>query len=122
MNSPSPLLVVPVILWTAAAAAAVIASIALSIRANRPETASAAWNPLGPGFPITATAAIAGYAVAAVATGHFSFVAAAFSVLWPAMAAVALAYAAGRRTRSWPHWATVAFAAVGAVLYGSQPM
>ncbi|GEC08018.1 hypothetical protein SSP24_56730 [Streptomyces spinoverrucosus] len=81
MNSPSPLLVVPVILWTAAAAAAVITSIALCVRALRRETASVAWNPFGPGFPATATGAIVGYAVAAVASGHFSPGSAAFSIL-----------------------------------------
>jgi hypothetical protein len=42
--------------------------------------------------------------------------------LWPTMAGSALTYAAGtRRTRSWPHWASAAFAAVGAALYGSLP-
>ncbi|MBA2806336.1 hypothetical protein E0500_002380 [Streptomyces sp. KM273126] len=122
MNSPSPILVVLVILWTAAAAAAVITSIVLSVRANRRQTASAAWTPFGPGFPITAIAAIAGYSVAAVATGRFTLATAAFSILWPATAAATLAYAAGTRTRSWPRWATVAFAAAGAVLYGSQSM
>lgn len=122
MHVPSPLLVVPLLLWTAVAAAAVLTSLVLSVRAGRRETAHVGWNPFGPGFPVTASAAVAGYTVAAVTAGHASFTAVAFGVLWPAMAAVALAHAAGRRMPCWPRWATVAFAAVGAVLHGAQPV
>ncbi|MFJ2832595.1 hypothetical protein ACIPC1_34435 [Streptomyces sp. NPDC087263] len=122
MSSPTPLLVVPALLWTAAAGASVVTSIAVSIRAKRQATAAAAWNPFDTGFPIAAIAAIVGYALAAVIAGHLSAGSAAFSVLWPAMAASALAYAAGRRTRVWPQWVSAAFAAVGAALYGSLPM
>ncbi|WP_158693261.1 hypothetical protein [Streptomyces viridochromogenes] len=102
--------------------ASLITSIALSVRARRRETASDAWNPFDTGFPVVGIAAIAGYAVAVIIDGHFSPGTAAFSILWPAMAGSALSYAAGRRTRSWSHWASAAFAAVGAALYGSLPM
>ncbi len=119
MSSPTPLLVVPALLWTAAAGASLITSIALSIRAKR--HATAAWNPFDAGFPIPATAAIAGYTLAAVITESFSPGNAAFSVLWPTMAATAVAYTAERRTRTWPQWAGAAFAAIGAALYGSLP-
>ncbi|MFF0162360.1 hypothetical protein ACFYRY_33180 [Streptomyces sp. NPDC005263] len=117
--NPSPLLVVPAVLWTVVAGVAVIAVIVLP---RRREPASAAWNPFGPDFPVVALAAIAGYAVAAAVRGHVSLPSAAFAVLWPAMAASTLARVAGRRTRSWPRWATVAFAAVGAALYGALPL
>lgn len=116
---PSPLLVVPAVLWTVVAAAAVIASVTLSGRARRREPESAVWNPFGPDLPYVALAAVAGYAVAAVVRGEFSLSAAAFGILWPAMAATALAYAAGRRGRTLPRWVGPAFAAVGAVLYGA---
>ena len=122
MDSPTPLLVVPAVLWTAIACASLITSIVLSIRAKGPNTTSAAWNPFGPGFPVAAVAAIAGYAVAAIVGGHFSLGTAVFSTLWPAMAASALAYTAGRRGRSWPLWASGVFAAAGAALYGSLPL
>ena len=119
MDSPTPLLVAPALLWTAVAAVSLIASIVLSVRAKRRETASDAWSPIDTGFPVVAMGAVAGYAVAAVIVGQFSPGSAAFSVLWPAMAGSALTYVAGRRTRSWPHWAGATFAAVGAALYGS---
>ncbi|MGW5335854.1 hypothetical protein [Streptomyces bauhiniae] len=118
MDSPTPL-VVPALLWTAVAAASLVTSIALSVRAKRRQTASDAWNPIDTDFPVIAVGAIAGYAVAAVIADQFSPGSAAFSILWPAMAGLALTYAAERRTRSWPHWASAAFAAVGAALYGS---
>ncbi|MEU1342195.1 hypothetical protein [Streptomyces sp. NPDC005827] len=119
MDSPTPLLVAPALLWTAVAAISLITSIALSVRAKRRNTSSDAWNPIDTDFPAVATGAIAGYAVAAVIAGQFSPGSAAFSILWPAMAGSALTYTAGRRTRSWPHWAGAAFAAAGAALYGS---
>jgi hypothetical protein len=122
MDSPTPLLVIPALLWTAVAAAALITSIALSVRAKRRETAAEAWNPIGTDFPVVALGAVAGYALAAIIDGQFSPGNAAFSVLWPTMAGSALTYAAGRLTRSWPHWASAAFAAIGAALYGSLPM
>ncbi|MFE7124883.1 hypothetical protein [Streptomyces sp. NPDC057617] len=122
MNSPSPLLIILALLWTVAAGTALIASIVLSVRGKRREAEFVAWNPVGTGFLIAATAAIAGYVVAAVATNHFSPSSAAFSVLWPAMAAMALSYVAARRTPSWPWWAGAIFAAAGAALYGSLPM
>ncbi|WP_369166454.1 hypothetical protein AB5J49_00540 [Streptomyces sp. R28] len=122
MDSPTPLLVIPALLWTAIAGACLITSIVLSVRAKRRETASDAWNPIGAGFQAVAVGAVAGYAVAAIIDGHFSPGSAVFSILWPTMAGSALTYAAGRRsTRSWPHWASAAFAAVGAALYGSLP-
>jgi hypothetical protein len=119
MDSPSPLLVAPALLWTAVAAVCLIASITLSLRAKRRETASDAWNPVGTDLPVVAMGAVAGYAVAAVIAGQFSPGSAAFSVLWPAKAGSALTYAAERWTRSWRHWAGAAFAAVGAALHGS---
>ncbi|MFD7899783.1 hypothetical protein [Streptomyces sp. NPDC059743] len=122
MNSPSPLLIVLALLWTVAAGTALIASIALSVRGKRREAEFAAWNPFGTGFLIAASAAIASYVVAAVAADHFSPSGAAFSVLWPTMAATALSYVVGRRTPSWSWWAGAVFAAVGAGLYGSLPM
>ncbi|MYZ35683.1 MULTISPECIES: hypothetical protein [unclassified Streptomyces] len=122
MNSPSPVLIILALLWTVAAGTALIASITLSVRGKRREAEFAAWNPFGTGFLIAATAAIASYAVAAIATDHFSPSGAAFGVLWPAMAAMALSYVARRRTPSWPWWASAIFAAVGAALYGSLPM
>jgi hypothetical protein len=115
----SPLLVVPAVLWTVVAGVAVIASIVL---ARRRGPASGGWNPFGTHFPVTASAAVAGYAVAAAVRGHFSLPDAAFAVLWPAMAASALAHAAGRRTRAWPRWAAPAFSAAGAALYGALPI
>ncbi|MGW2549094.1 hypothetical protein [Streptomyces sp. NPDC001635] len=121
MSSPTPLLVVPALLWTAVAGASLITSIVLTIRTRRRDTASAVWNPFGPDFPAAVTAAIAGYAVAAVVRGHFSVGSAAFAILWPTMAASALAFAVRGRNRSWPQWAGPAFAAVGAALYGSLP-
>ena len=96
-----------------------IASIVLGRRREPP---SAGWNPFGPDFPVVALAATAGYAVAAAVRGQFSLPDAVFAALWPAMGASALAYAAGRRTRSWPRWAGPAFAAVGAALYGALPL
>jgi hypothetical protein len=120
--NPSPLLVVPAVLWTAVAAAAVIASLALSRRAGRDRAASAAWNPFGTDFPFAALAAVAGYALVAAVRSEFSLSAAAFSVLWPTMAATALAYMAVRRGRPLPRWAGAAFAAAGAALYGSLPI
>ncbi|WP_155055319.1 hypothetical protein [Streptomyces blattellae] len=121
MDSPTPLLVIPALLWTAVAAASLIASIALSVRARRWEKGSDAWNPFDTDSPVIAVGAIAGYAVAAVIGGHLSAGSAAFSILWPAMAGSALTYAAGRRTRSWPRRAGAAFAAAGAALFGSLP-
>jgi hypothetical protein len=117
--NPSPLLVVPAVLWTVAAGVSVIASVVL---ARRREPASAGWNPFGTDFPVIAPAAVAGYAVAAVLRGHFSLPDAVFAVLWPAMAASALVYAARRRTPSWPRWAGPVFAAAGAALYGALPI
>ncbi|MEU5108054.1 MULTISPECIES: hypothetical protein [unclassified Streptomyces] len=122
MSAPGPFLVIPATLWTVAAAASLIAAIALSVRTKRRGAAPDGWNPFGAGFPVTAMAAITGYAVAVVATDRFYPRTAAFSVLWPAMAAVALAHVAGRRARGWPQWATAAFAAVGAGLYGALPI
>ncbi|MGW3285553.1 hypothetical protein ACWDR3_13020 [Streptomyces sp. NPDC001002] len=120
-DSPNPLLVAPALLWTAVAGVSLIASIALSVRARRRGTASDAWNPIDPDFPLVALGAVAGYAIAAVIGGHLSSGTAMFSVLWPAMAGSALTYAAGRRNRSCPRWVGAAFAAVGAALYGSLP-
>ncbi|MFE7440913.1 hypothetical protein ACFU7X_10665 [Streptomyces chartreusis] len=119
MDSPTPFVVAPALLWTAVAAASLITSIALSVRAKRREMAPHPWNPIGTDFPVVAIGAIAGYAVAAFIDGQFSPGSAAFSILWPTMAGTALTYAAARRARSWPHWASAVFAAVGAALYGS---
>ncbi|MEU6608569.1 hypothetical protein ABZ922_26515 [Streptomyces shenzhenensis] len=47
--------------------------------------------------------------------------AAAFGVLWPAMAAMALAHVLTRCVRVRPTWAGPVFAAVGAALHGSLP-
>ncbi|MFE9437531.1 hypothetical protein ACFYO2_00710 [Streptomyces sp. NPDC006602] len=123
MNSGS-FLVVPALLWTAAAGLAVIAALALSLRGGRrePKPASVAWDPFGSGFAVIGLAAVAGYTVAAAVQGHFSLRAAGFGILWPAMAATALAHAAGRRGPSLPRWAGAAFAAAGAALYGSLPI
>ncbi|MFI6928851.1 hypothetical protein [Streptomyces sp. NPDC050287] len=117
--SPSPVLVVPAALWTGVAGVAVIASIVLT---RRRERASAGWNPFGTDFPVVASAAFAGYAVAAAVRGEFSLPDAAFAFLWPATAASALAYVAGRRDRSLPRWAGPVFAAAGAALYGALPI
>ncbi|MGW2965059.1 hypothetical protein ACWDGI_42360 [Streptomyces sp. NPDC001220] len=122
MSSPSPLLVAPALLWTAVAGIALITSIVLSVRTGRQQTPSGAWNPFGPGFLPAAAAAAAGYAVGAVAVGHFSPGSAVFSILWPAMATSALDFTARRRNRSWPRWAGPAFAALGAALYGALPL
>ena len=119
MDSPSRLLVVPAMLWTAVAAASLITAVVLSVLARRRQTASDAWNPADTGLSVVAMGAVAGYGAAAIGVGQFSPGSAAFSVLWPAMAGSALTYAAGRRVRSWPHWAGAAFAAAGAALYGS---
>ncbi len=117
--SPSPLLVVPAALWTVVAGAAVIAAIVL---AGRREPASAGWNPFGRDFPVGASAAVAGYVVAAAVRGQFSLRDAALGFLWPAMAASALVYVAGRHDRPLPRWAGPVFAAAGAALYGALPI
>ncbi|WP_330177968.1 hypothetical protein OG875_17135 [Streptomyces sp. NBC_01498] len=122
MTSPNPLLIVLMLLWTVVAGVALIASIALSAQGKRREAEFVAWNPFGTDYLIAAAAAIAGYAVAAVAADHFSAASAGFSVLWPAMAATALSYVAARRRPSWPLWASAVFAALGAGLYGFLPM
>ncbi|NUR01126.1 MAG: hypothetical protein HOY79_32725 [Streptomyces sp.] len=119
MDSPTPLLVVLAMLWTALAAASLITAIALSVRARRRQTAYEAWNPADTGFPVVALGAIGGYAVAAIIVGQFSAGSGAFGILWPALAGSALTYTAGRGTRSWPSWAGATFAAAGAALYGS---
>lgn len=119
MDSPTPLLVVPAMLWTAVAAVSLITAITYSVLAKRRQRASEAWNPADMGFPVVALGAIGGYAVAAIITGQFSPGSAAFSILWPALAGSALTHTAGSGTRSWPHWAGATFAAVGAALYGS---
>ncbi|MEU1304142.1 hypothetical protein [Streptomyces shenzhenensis] len=115
MSSPTPLLVVPVVVWTVVAGLALIGSVVLSVRAAAP------WHPFGVGFPLAAVAAVGGYAVGAVAVGRFSIGAAAFGVLWPAMAAMALAHVLTRCVRVRPTWAGPVFAAVGAALHGSLP-
>ncbi|MFJ6707956.1 MULTISPECIES: hypothetical protein [unclassified Streptomyces] len=122
MSSPSPALVVPVVLWTVIAGAALITTIVLSVRAGRRQAPSGSWNPYGPGFLFVAAAAAVGYAAAAVVTGRFSWAGAAFGILWPVMAASALDFTARRRAPSRSRWAGPLFAAVGAALYGSLPL
>ncbi|WP_030677147.1 hypothetical protein [Streptomyces cellulosae] len=90
--------------------------------AGRREPASAGWHPFGRDFPVGAAAAIAGYAVAAAVRGQFSLRDAALGFLWPAMAASALVYVAGRHDRPLPRWAGPVFAAAGAALYGALPI
>jgi hypothetical protein len=122
--NPSPFLVVPAMLWTVAAALAVVAALLFSLRTGRrePESASAAWNPFGPGFPAIGLAAVAGYAVAAAVRGELALADGAFAVLWPTTASTALAYAGERGERTLPRWTGPAFAAAGAVLYGALPI
>ncbi|MFJ5837365.1 hypothetical protein ACIQGO_11425 [Streptomyces shenzhenensis] len=121
MSSPTPFLVVPAVAWTVVAGLALIASVVLSVRARRADAAAAPWDPFGVGFPVAAVAAVGGYAVGAVTVGRFSTGAAAFGVLWPAMAAMALVHVLTRCVRVRPTWAGPVFAAVGAALHGSLP-
>ncbi len=60
MDLPTPL-VAPALLWTAVAAASLITSIALSVRAKRRQTASDAWNPIDTDFPVIAVGAISNF-------------------------------------------------------------
>jgi hypothetical protein len=122
MSSPTPLLVVPALLWTVVAGASVIASVVISVRAKRRGTSPTAWNPFAPPFPAALAVAAFGYFAAALAAGQLSFGAAAFASLWPAMAASALHHAASGRAYTWPDWGTYAFAGLGALLYGALPL
>ncbi|MFF4753796.1 hypothetical protein ACWD5R_23465 [Streptomyces sp. NPDC002514] len=112
------LLVTAALVWTAVAGVASVGSVVCSVGAGRTRETVGAWQPYGPDFPVSAVAAVTGYAAGA---SRFSVGAAAFGVLWPAMAATALAHLARRRGRAWPGWASAVFAAVGAGLYGSLP-
>ncbi|WP_316762965.1 hypothetical protein [Streptomyces herbicida] len=119
MTSPTPLLVVPALIWTLIAAVSVITAIVNSVRAR--QKTSPAWNPFATPFPAAVAVAALAYAAAALAADRFSFSAAAFSALWPAMAASALRYTVAGRISRWPNWADYVFAAVGALLYGALP-
>ncbi|MDF3146092.1 MULTISPECIES: hypothetical protein [unclassified Streptomyces] len=122
---PSPLLVVPAALWTTAAFVAVVAAMvaaALPGRARRQRMVTDDWSPLGRDFPVVALAASVAYVVVAAVRSQFAPSSAAFGILWPAMAATAVSYAAGLRSRPLPRWAGVTFAATGAALYGSLPI
>ncbi|WP_030857407.1 hypothetical protein [Streptomyces sp. NRRL S-37] len=125
MSSPSPLLVVPTVLWTAVAAVAVVTAIVRSVRIRRrsadPAGSSAPWNPYGPDFTVAVVAAAAGYAVGALIARRFTVGQAALGILWPTLAATALAQAARGRLRGSAPVVTVLFAAVGAALLGVLP-
>ncbi|MEV0186649.1 hypothetical protein AB0I54_46835 [Streptomyces sp. NPDC050625] len=120
MTSPTPLLVVPELIWTIAAGASVITPVVTSARTKRQGTSSA-WDPFTAPFPAAVAVAALAYAAAALAADRLSFSAVAFS-LWPAMAASALHYTVSGRIRRWPNWADYGFAAIGALLYGALPI
>ncbi|MFJ5258970.1 hypothetical protein ACIQAC_00640 [Streptomyces sp. NPDC088387] len=122
MSSPSPLLVAPAALWTLVAGTALLATIVTAERARRRDADAVAWEPYGFDSWVALPAALVAYALAAAVADRFSLGAAAFAVLWPAMAATCLTYMAGKYAPSWPRWGSPAFAAVGAGLYGSLPL
>ncbi|MFI2375488.1 hypothetical protein ACH5AO_10510 [Streptomyces sp. NPDC018964] len=125
MSSPSPLLVVPTVLWTAVAAVAVITVIVRSVRSRRrsADTAGspAPWDPYGPDFTVAVVAAAVGYVVGALITQRFTVGQAALGILWPTLAATALAQVARGRLRGSAPAVTALFAAVGAALLGVLP-
>lgn len=126
MDSDGPVVLVPAALWGVTACLAQITAVVIALRARRRDPGHGSWNPFAPRFPLAAAGAVAGAAVALLATaclgladaGGFDLLDTAFGVLWPAAAGVALDQIGTRRLSSWPRPAGPAFAATGALLFG----
>ncbi|WP_327268676.1 hypothetical protein OG233_12940 [Streptomyces sp. NBC_01218] len=122
MSDPGPFVVVPGVLWVAAAGVSLITAIVRSSRSRR-RAASAGgppgdWRPLGPEYTWPLYAASAVYAVEALIVRRVGWGEASLSIWWPAFAASALGYLIRRRLGGRTGWATALFAAAGSVLLG----